>query len=101
MSERVDSSGHDHSDLVDEVPVSHQQHHDHSDNVDMVDLVTDTQHMVDDIGPWYSQTQLDKMELDQKVYIWFSAHDWDEDTFLDGLELIKVRDENRIIKIST
>ena len=33
--------------------------------------------------------QLDRMELDQKVFTWFTAHDWDEDTYLDGLELIK------------
>ena len=66
MSERLETS-HDHSELVDNVPVSHQAHHDHSDNVDMVDLVTDTQHMVDDLGEWYTQSQLDKMELDEKV----------------------------------
>ena len=90
MSERTEAGeGHDHSDLVDNVPKSHESHHDHSDNVDVVDLVTDTEHMVDDLGEWYTKTQLDKMEVDQKVFIWFTAHDWDEDTYLDGLELVK------------
>ena len=27
--------------------------------------------------------------FNDQVFIWFSAHDWDEDTYLDGLELIK------------
>ena len=89
MSERQSSETHDHGELTENVPKSHEAHHDHSDNVDMLDLVTDTQHMVDDLGEWWSQSQLDRMELDQKVFTWFSAHDWDEDTQLDGLELIK------------
>lgn len=91
MSERVEEASHDHSDLVDNVPVTHQSHHDHSDNVDVVDLVTDTEHMVDDLGEFtlYTKTQLDKMEVDQKVFLWFSAHDWDENAHLDGLELLK------------
>ena len=29
------------------------------------------------------------MEVDEKVFTWFTAHDWDEDAHLDGLELIK------------
>ena len=45
----------------------------------------------DDLGPFtlYTRTQLDSMELDQRVFLWFSAHDWDEDEALDGLELVK------------
>ena len=47
----------------------------------------------DDLGPFtlYTRSQLDSMELDQRVFLWFSAHDWDEDEALDGLELVKVR----------
>ena len=37
----------------------------------------------------FSRAQLDEMEVDEKVFTWFSAHDWDEDSHLDGLELIK------------
>ena len=90
MSERVEDN-HDHSDLVNNVPDSHQRHHDHSDSVDVVDIVTDTEHMVDDLGEFtlYTKTQLDRMEVDQKVFLWFSAHDWDEDSHLDGLEMLK------------
>ena len=47
----------------------------------------------DDLGPFtlYTRSQLDSMELDQRVFLWFSAHDWDEDEALDGLELVKAR----------
>ena len=90
MSERLaGAESHDHQELTDDLPRSHQSHHDHRDNVHLEDLVTDTQHMVDDLGEWFSQAQLDRMEADEKVFTWFSAHDWDEDAHLDGLELIK------------
>ena len=90
MSERLaGTESHDHQELTDDLPRSHQSHHDHRDNVDLEDLVTDTQHMVDDLGEWFSEAQLDRMEADEKVFTWFSAHDWDEDSHLDGLELIK------------
>ena len=63
MSERLVKSGeeesHDHHELTDDLPKEHQSHHDHRDNVDLEDLVVDTQHMVDDLGEWFSQSQLD------------------------------------------
>ena len=37
----------------------------------------------------FTKSQLDAMEVDEKVFTWFTAHDWDEDAHLDGLELIK------------
>ena len=52
MSERLEAESHDHHELTDSLPRSHESHHDHSDNVDLVDLVTDTEHMVDDLGEW-------------------------------------------------
>ena len=90
MSERLaGDEAHDHQELTEGLPRSHQSHHDHRDNVDLADLVTDTEHMVDDLGEWFSQAQLDRMEADEKVFTWFTAHDWDEDDHLDGLELLK------------
>ena len=90
MSERLaEEDSHDHQELTEGLPSSHQGHHDHRDNVDLEDLVTDTEHMVDDLGEWFSQAQLDRMEADEKVFTWFTAHDWDEDDHLDGLELLK------------
>ena len=48
----------------------------------------------------FTKSQLDKMDVDEKVFTWFTAHDWDEDSHLDGLELIKalrfVRDPETI-----
>ena len=61
-----------------------------TDGVSVPDITVFPQ---DDLGPFtlYTRTQLDGMELDQRVFLWFSAHDWDEDEMLDGLELIKAR----------
>jgi hypothetical protein len=64
------------------------QHHDH-EAVDMADLVMDTEHMLDDMGELYSQQELKRMELDEKVFLWFQAHDWDQDSHMDGTELLK------------
>jgi len=88
MSERVDQE-HDHSEHVKELPDGHGDHHDHSDNIDVVDLVTDIEHIIDDIGDLYTKTELETMNVDEKVFTWFSAHDWDADEHLDGVELVK------------
>jgi hypothetical protein len=91
MSERVDHDqgvDHDHGDQQKDLPAEHAQHHDHSDNIDMVDLVTDTEHMIDDLD-WYTKAELESMNVDEKIFTWFTAHDWDMDDHLDGLELIK------------
>ncbi len=64
------------------------QHHNH-EAVDMADLVMDTEHMLDDMGELYSQQELKRMELDEKVFLWFQAHDWDQDSHMDGTELLK------------
>lgn len=63
--------------------------HDHSDNINVADLVVDTEHMLDDLGDLYTKVELDQMRPDEKVFTWFSAHDWDSDNSLDGLELVK------------
>lgn len=86
MSERAD---HDHGDEEKDLPPDHVLHHDHSDNIDVADLVTDTEHMVDDLGDWYTKEELETMNVDEKVFTWFTAHDWDVDDHLDGLELVK------------
>jgi len=86
MSERVEH--HDHHDKQKDLPPEHIQHHDHSDNIDMADLVADTEHMVDDLE-WYTKAELETMNIDEKVFTWFAAHDWDADDHLDGLELVK------------
>eukprot|EP00092_Neocalanus_flemingeri_P009231 GFUD01009936.1.p1 GENE.GFUD01009936.1~~GFUD01009936.1.p1 ORF type:complete len:192 (+),score=52.27 GFUD01009936.1:352-927(+) len=86
MSER---SEHDHSEQEKDLPPGHGEHHDHSDNIDVADLVVDTEHMVDDLGDWYTKAELETMNVDEKVFTWFTAHDWDANDHLDGLELIK------------
>jgi len=88
MSEHAESVNHDHIDQQKDMPAGHGSHHDHSDNIDMVDLVTDTEHMVDDLE-WYTKSELETMNVDEKVFTWFAAHDWDADDHLDGLELVK------------
>ncbi len=64
------------------------QHHDH-DAVDMADLVLDSEHMLDDMGNLFTEQELAKMELDERVFMWLEAHDWDDDQHMDGTELIK------------
>ena len=88
MSERANEHE-KHDDHEKNLPPAHQKHHDHSDNIDMADLVIDTEHMKDDIGDIYTKTDLDAMNIDEKVFTWFTAHDWDENENLDGLELTK------------
>jgi len=86
MSERAE---HDHSEHQKDLPEDHATHHDHSDNIDVADLVTDTEHMLDDLGDWYTKDELETMNVDEKVFTWFSAHDWDANDHLDGLEMTK------------
>ena len=52
MSEMLEKESHDHHEMTDTLPSHHRSHHDHSDNVDLEDLVTDTEHMIDDAGEW-------------------------------------------------
>lgn len=88
MSER-DGVDHQHGEERADLPPEHTVHHDHSDNIDLVDLVIDEEHLVDDLGGIYTKKELDTMDVDEKVFTWFSAHDWDLDESLDGLELVK------------
>ena len=45
MSERLAEDGsHDHQELTEDLPRSHQSHHDHRDNVDLEDQETQTCH---------------------------------------------------------
>ena len=55
MSERAE---HDHTEHQKDLPEDHATHHDHSDNIDVADLVTDTEHMLDDLGDWYTKDEL-------------------------------------------
>ena len=48
----LEKESHDHHEMTDTLPSHHLSHHDHSDNVDLEDLVTDTEHMIDDAGEW-------------------------------------------------
>jgi len=82
IQSRGEDSGEPHGDI-------HPVRHDHSDNIDMADLVTDSEHIIDDLGEMYSMKDFDKMTMDEKVFMWFNAHDWDTDSSLDGLELLK------------
>jgi len=80
------TNGMEESDFSTEPPT---EAHDHSDNIDVADLVIDTEHLMDDIGDVYSKKDFEKMGTDEKVFMWFNAHDWDLDTCLDGSELLK------------
>lgn len=66
-----------------------EKDHDHSKNIDLGDLVVDIDHLSDDLGDMISKDQLKEMVTDEKVFTWFSSHDWSQDKHLDGLELVK------------
>jgi len=88
MSER-DGADHQHGEDRTDLPPGHKKHHDHSDNLDVADLVVDEEHLVDDMEGIYTKKELEEMEDDEKIFSWFTAHDWDLDEHLDGLELVK------------
>lgn len=95
LSER-EVSGNSHVEEVEEVeelPPGHANHHDHHDNIDLADLVLDTEHILDDLDI-YTKKELESMDVDEKVFTWFSAHDWDLDEHLDGLEMLKALSHN-------
>lgn len=94
MSERVNEhvqggvDEHVHGQDRNDLPTGHEAHHDHSDNIDVADLVLDTEHILDDLDI-YTERDLEKMGVDEKVFTWFNTHDWDLDDHLDGLEMVK------------
>jgi len=55
----------------------------------MADLVMDSAHMMEDLGELYTQQELKRMEVDERVFLWLEAHDWDQDSHMDGTELFK------------
>jgi len=87
MSERVSEQAAE--------PVDHdtqqepQEQHHHHQSVDVADVVMDKEHLVDEFGELFSEKELELMDLDEQLFLWFSAHDWDEDARMDGLELFK------------
>jgi len=76
-------------------PSSEQEHigqhaaHTHTDNINVADVIVDAEHIVDDIGEIFTEKQIDHMDLDEKLFLWFQSHDWDENNQMDGLELLK------------
>jgi hypothetical protein len=40
----------------------------------MADLIMDSEHVVDDMGQLFTEQELKKMELDEKVFMWFQGH---------------------------
>merc|ERR1719347_572818 len=90
MSERDGSQEeHIHGEDREDLPPGHKKHHDHSDNIDVADIVVDEEHLKDDLGDIYTIKELEAMDIDEKIFSWFTAHDWDIDEHLDGLELVK------------
>jgi len=66
-----------------------QDHHQHNDNENVADIVTDSEHIIDDIGEVFTEQQINRMDLDEQLFLWFEAHDWDENAHMDGIELFK------------
>jgi len=64
-----------------------EHHHDQNENV--ADVVVDTDHLMDDFGELFTEVEVEMMGIDEKLFMWFSAHDWDKDEVMDGLELFK------------
>jgi hypothetical protein len=64
------------------------QHHDH-DAVDMADLIMDSEHVVDDMGQLFTEQELKKMELDEKVFMWFQEQAHSHEIFSVGVLVYK------------
>ncbi|XP_023345143.1 multiple coagulation factor deficiency protein 2 homolog [Eurytemora carolleeae] len=77
--------------ILDQQNLDHQEHqnHRHNDNSVVQDLVLDSEHLMDDFKDLFSSRDIETMELDQKLFLWFNSHDWDMNTKMDGLELFK------------
>jgi len=65
-----------------------EDHHDHKKE-DVEEMVLDKEHISEDFGDLYKEEDIMKMELEERLFLWFKAHDWDEDDLMDGLELLK------------
>jgi len=66
-----------------------QEHHQHQENENVADVVTDSEHIIDDLGEVFTEEQINRMDVDEQLFLWFEAHDWDKDAQMDGLELFK------------
>lgn len=65
-----------------------EEHHDHKKE-DVAEMILDKEHISDDFGELYQEEDIKKMDLEEQLFLWFKAHDWDEDDLMDGLELLK------------
>jgi len=66
-----------------------QQGHHHTRNTEVKDIITDAEHLADDLQEIFTEQQINLMDTDQQLFLWFSSHDWDKDEKMDGLELFK------------
>jgi len=93
MSEHYDQPSYQPADqFTDQHPdsqIHEQEHHQHQDSENVADIVTDTEHIIDDLGEVFTEQQINRMNVDEQLFLWFESHDWDESTRMDGLELFK------------
>lgn len=71
--------------------MEHMEHmdHNHNDNDNVEEIISDAEHLVDDMKDIYTSEEIMNMEQEERIFTWFQAHDQDEDGTLDGLELLK------------
>jgi len=66
-----------------------EDHHDHKSNDNVEEMILDNEHIIDDFGDVLNEDEIKKMDIDEQLFLWFKAHDWDENDCMDGLELLK------------
>jgi len=69
--------------------IHNEDHHDHKSNDNVEEMVLDNEHIIDDFGEILNEDEIKKMDIDEQLFLWFKAHDWDENDYMDGLELLK------------
>jgi len=70
-------------------PTDTNSDHTHKDNANVAEVIMDAKHIIEDMGEIFSEQQVDHMDLDEKLFLWFQTHDWDKNDQMDGLELFK------------
>ncbi|CAH0625368.1 unnamed protein product [Chrysodeixis includens] len=74
-----------------QIPVDHKHHHYQPRGsetlMDESELLHDTKHLEEDVG--LTEEALSKMTPEELEFHYFSTHDFDSNSMLDGLELLK------------
>jgi len=66
-----------------------QTTHDHNRNTEVKDILQDAEHIAAEFRQMFTEKEIALMNLDEQLFLWFTAHDWDKDNTMDGLELYK------------